>query len=1239
MVTGLAFASVMLVLWATGVHAGPGLKAGTDASATPSGGTFFANSPAGTWSYMNATGAVDPFALGSSNSGTALRKFVDRLPGLGFAGCTVSATPGTGTCHENALGQYIPVAQADTTKFPGSDYYEIGLKDYRAKMHSDLPNPTDGLGTGTKLRGYYQKNGLDHGSQYLGPLILAKRYDPTKPAGAAGNGKPVRIKFFNEVGVGAAGNLFIPVDTTYMGAGMGPDGPGAGMYSQNRAVIHLHGGYTPWISDGTPHQWVTPVGDSQHYAKGMSFQNVPDMVNGSGTTCAATNPADCFTSTATDGIATLFYTNQQSNRLMFYHDHTYGMTRLNVYAGEAAGYLLVDQQEETLINSGKLPNVCSNSDPTAVCEYRYGIPLIIQDKTFVPQDVAVQDAKWTDAAWGQYGDLWFPHVYETNQWPTNPDLSGANNFGRWDYGPWFWPVFPVAIPGLPTMNVSGVPEGFMDTMVVNGTAYPYLEVEPKAYRFRILNASNDRNINLQLYQADLTGFIPPAPNAYPTEIKMVDAIPRPNCSGTVTTNCVCTPPFTPVGCFPSTWPTDGRIGGVPDPAGAGPEMVQIGSEGGLIPAPVALPNQPVNYDYNRRSIVVLNVLEKTLFMGPAERADVIIDFSQFANKTVILYNDGPAPVPAFDPRFDYYTGDPDNTWMGGAPSTAPGYGPNTRTVMQFRVAATTTAPAFTVDSAALTAAYVATQDAPLVPQTTYPAPWTAASDTYARIQDTSLTYTPVGSTVPTTVTMKSKAIQELFEPNYGRMNATLGTELPFTNALIQTTIPLGYIDPATETVPAGKTQIWKITHNGVDTHSIHFHLVNVQVINRVGWDGAIRPPDGNELGWKETIRMHPLEDIIVAARAKAPILPFVVPNSIRPLDVTCPVDSTTCGFTNVDPYTNTPITVANKMTNFGWEYVWHCHLLGHEENDMMRPLVFLQQVGYDFDGNGKADILWHNAATGGTSIWFMNGTTRVSGDNIGALDPAWQVKGVADFNGDGNADILWRNSVTGDVAIWFMNGSTILSTAVVGSALPEWQIKGVGDFNGDGMADILWYNSTTGGVSIWLMSGATRLSGENVGAANIEWQIKGVGDFNGDGMADILWYNSTTGGVSIWLMSGTTRMAGDNVGVADTAWQIKGVGDLNGDGKADILWYNAAIGGVSAWLMNGTTRVSGDNIGIADTAWQVVGLRDLNGDGKADILWYNAAIGGVSAWLMNGTTRVSGDNIGIADTAWQVVGN
>jgi FtsP/CotA-like multicopper oxidase with cupredoxin domain len=429
--------------------------------------------------------------------------------------------------------------------------------------------------------------------------------------------------------------------------------------------------------------------------------------------------------------------------------------------------------------------------------------------------------------------------------------------------------------------------------------------------------------------------------------------------------------------FPSSWYTPGlnfvfddRIGGVPDPTTRGPAMIQIGTEGGLLPAPAVIKNQPVNYTYNRRNIVVLNVQEKALFLGPAERADVIVDFSDFAGKTLILYNDAPAPVPAADQRIDYFTGTPDQTDTGGAPPTLPGYGPNTRTIMQIVVGGS--GGAGTPDyvnptllsalQANLPAAFAASQDPVLVPQAAYnPAYGTSYTDQVGKnlssIQANSLAFPPLftSDTGPNVnVLMQSKAIQELFELDYGRMNATLGVELPFTNGGNQTTLPMGYIEPATEIIDTSGglpapvqmdslgnltdgTQIWKITHNGVDTHAIHVHLFNAQVVNRVGWDGAISKPDANELGWKETIRMNPLEDIIIALRPTTPQLPFGLPISRRLMS---PADPPGIPISTFDTQTGNPTTVANDFYDFGWEYVWHCHLLGHEENDMMRPTVF-----------------------------------------------------------------------------------------------------------------------------------------------------------------------------------------------------------------------------------------------------------------------------------------------------------
>jgi hypothetical protein len=241
-----------------------------------------------------------------------------------------------------------------------------------------------------------------------------------------------------------------------------------------------------------------------------------------------------------------------------------------------------------------------------------------------------------------------------------------------------------------------------------------------------------------------------------------------------------------------------------------------------------------------------------------------------------------------------------------------------------------------------------------------------------------------------TYNLQPKAIQELFTVDYGRMNATLGVELPNSNATTQTTIPYGYIDPPTEYIkdsitpmtPVANdgTQIWKITHNGVDTHVIHFHLHTVQIINRVGWDGAIRAPDPNELGWKESVRANPLEDLIVALRPDAPKLPFGVPDSIRPLAPTLPIGAA-MGFFNVAP-NGTPVTVTNQLLNFGWEFVWHCHILGHEENDMMRPMIFVPLTNAPSAPNlsvnttGGNHLSW-NDATPATTLNLGNTANEV----------------------------------------------------------------------------------------------------------------------------------------------------------------------------------------------------------------------------------------------------------------------
>ena len=192
-----------------------------------------------------------------------------------------------------------------------------------------------------------------------------------------------------------------------------------------------------------------------------------------------------------------------------------------------------------------------------------------------------------------------------------------------------------------------------------------------------------------------------------------------------------------------------------------------------------------------------------------------------------------------------------------------------------------------------------------------------------------------------------------YDLGYGRMGGLLGLELRVVNSLNQALVLYPFLSPPVDMMKnsvtplmtmGDGTQLWKFTHNGVDTHPIHVHLFNVQVINRVGWDGALLPPDPSELGWKETVLMNPLEHLIVALRPVLPPMPFQVPNSVRLIDPTQPAGVLLRGGpTGFQDPLGIRVTVFNHMVNFGHEYVMHCHILSHEEMDMMHAMAFVTQ--------------------------------------------------------------------------------------------------------------------------------------------------------------------------------------------------------------------------------------------------------------------------------------------------------
>ena len=593
--------------------------------------------------------------------------------------------------------------------YAGIDYYEIALRDYHDQLHPDLPP--------TRLYGYGNAADPPASFRHLGGVIVA------------GRDRPVRIKFTNHL----PATHILPVDTSLPGAEL----------TQDRAVAHLHGGFVPWPSDGGPFHWVDPYGNQ---GESVPEPWLPDANGGMNNDT--------------------FYPNDQSARMMWYHDHALGITRLNAYAGLASAYVLRDATEDALVTTGAIP--------------AREIPLVIQDKIFN-----------TD------GTLWYPHEYDTELFDLSP---GERPLPEPSTGPEFWG----------------------DTMLVNGTAYPYVDVQPRRYRLRLLNACNTRFVRLRLVHA-----------------------------------------------MGPTFPDSTE----PDVHALGPAFQQIGTEGGFLRAPVILDGSSE---------------ESTLTLAPAERADVIVDFGKAApGDLLLLYNDAPVPFPDGTAVADFFPG---NRRLAIAPE--PGYGPNTQTLAQFRVIARDGPP----------------EGRPV--KLELPSPYPAL-------------LAPVGVTTPPPgVRVRDLTLNEAID-GYGRLTQLLGTNEPTGPGAFGRP----YESAPTETPGAGDIEVWRIFNLSEDAHPMHFHLVNVQVLSRQTFRrrryngvpefvGAPDPPAANERGWKETVRMNPGECTTVIMQFNLPVV-----KDWR------------------DPTGVATIPVPESPRTGGHEYVWHCHILEHEEHDMMRPLV------------------------------------------------------------------------------------------------------------------------------------------------------------------------------------------------------------------------------------------------------------------------------------------------------------
>jgi hypothetical protein len=262
----------------------------------------------------------------------------------------------------------------------------------------------------------------------------------------------------------------------------------------------------------------------------------------------------------------------------------------------------------------------------------------------------------------------------------------------------------------------------------------------------------------------------------------------------------------------------------------------------------------------------------------------------------------------------------------------------------------------------------------------------------------------------------------------------------------------------------------------------------------------------------------------------------------------------------------------------------------------------------DFNGDGVTDLLWRNDVNGQVYMQPFTAGGLPAPGTVFYTEPsaAWKIVATPDFNGDGKADLLWWNSANGQLYGMVMNGATITAQGIIYTE-PDtvWQIVATGDFAGSGKKNQVVYRNASNG-QVYLMT--VNFNGATFSQTGVliytepdtNWKIIHAADFNGDGKTDLLWRNEVNGQVYMMLMNGGAILsAGIVYSEPNLQWKVAAVGDYNGDGKADLLFRNEASGTLFQAQMNGLAITSQaiiyqePNIG-----WKVLGAWEYQGNGS-----------------------------------------
>ncbi len=423
------------------------------------------------------------------------------------------------------------------------DYYEISVRQLSQQI---LP------GVDTTVWGY-------------GSTVNGNHHYPSFTIETQWN-RPARVQWMNELMDGSGNYLphILPIDQTLhwanppgglSGRDMRPTEPTSAPYTGPVPIVtHVHGAHVSQESDGYPEAWYLPAANDIP----VGFANQGTFYN-----YYANEFNARYKASWTPGSSTYQYPNDQNATTLWYHDHTLGMTRNNVYAGPAGFYLIRGGPGDAVLDSATgLPAVLPGPAPKVTDNPRsnkvyYEVPIVIQDRAF-----------------NDNGSLFFPDSREYFDGITGPYIPDGDFSPIWN------------------------PEFFGNVMVVNGNSWPFMNVEQKRYRLRFLNGCNSRFLILDFN--DIPGV----------------------------------------------------------------EVWQIGAEGGFLAAPVNL-----TLDNNNR-----------LLMALAERADLIVDFTNVPAGPYVLKNVGPdEPFGGGEPELDFDISDPDTTGQIMQFVVGPALSPDTST--------------------------------------------------------------------------------------------------------------------------------------------------------------------------------------------------------------------------------------------------------------------------------------------------------------------------------------------------------------------------------------------------------------------------------------------------------------------------------------------------------------------------------------------------------------------------------